>query len=110
MGNFLIYSVAAIAEISGCFMFWRWLRLGKSPLWVIPGCLVLAGFAYMLTRSTAALAGRSFATYGGVYIVASLLWMWIVEGARPDRWDVAGAIICLLGVVIIMHGPRMTGG
>ena len=68
-----------------------WARLGESPLWVVPGCCALAGFAYLLTRSDAAQAGRSFAAFGGVYIVTPLLWMRVVEGARADRRDAAGA-------------------
>ena len=104
--QFRVYGLAAVAEIGGCFSFWAWLRLGRSPLWVVPGCCALVGFAYLLTGSNAAQAGRSFAAYGGIYIVTSLLWMWVVEGVRPDRWDVAGAAVCLVGVAIIMHGPR----
>lgn len=106
MANLLLYGPAAIAEISGCFAFWAWLRLGRSPLWLIPGCAALVLFAYLLTRTSAAEAGRSFAAYGGVYIVASLGWMWIVEGVRPDRWDLVGAAFCLLGAAIILLGPR----
>jgi len=63
-------------------------------------------FAVLLTRIDAAFAGRAYAAYGGVYIVASLMWLWLVEGARPDRWDVAGAIICLTGAAVILFGPR----
>jgi small multidrug resistance family-3 protein len=106
MGNLVIYALAALAEIAGCFSFWAWLRLGRSPLWLAPGCCALAVFAFLLTRVNAAEAGRSFATYGGVYIVASLLWMWAVEGSRPDRWDTLGGAVCLLGAGVILFGPR----
>ena len=100
------YVAAAIAEIAGCFAFWAWLRLDRSALWVIPGIACLALFAYLLTRIDSVLAGRAFAAYGGVYIVASLAWMWSVEGARPDRWDVIGGVICLAGAAVILWGPR----
>ncbi|MCZ6742811.1 MAG: YnfA family protein [Alphaproteobacteria bacterium] len=106
MRAFAIYAVAALAEIGGCFAFWAWLRLGKSALWVLPGMAALALFAYLLTRIDAAYAGRAFAAYGGVYIAASLGWMWLVEGARPDRWDAIGATICILGAGVILFGPR----
>ena len=72
--------MTAIAEIAGCFAFWAWLRLGKS--------------------------GLAYAAYGGVYVVAPLLWFWAVEGVRPDRWDVIGGAVCLIGMAIILFGPR----
>ena len=97
---------AALAEIGGCFAFWAWLRLSKSALWVLPGMAALALFAYLLTRVDSAFAGRAYASYGGVYIASSLLWLWIVEGARPDRWDLIGAAICFLGAAVILFGPR----
>ena len=106
MQSFGFYALAAVAEIAGCFAFWAWLRLGKSILWVGPGIVSLVLFAYLLTRVDVLFAGRAYAAYGGVYIFASLLWLWIVEGARPDRWDVIGAAVCFLGAAIILLGPR----
>jgi small multidrug resistance family-3 protein len=100
------YVVAALAEIAGCFAFWAWLRLDKSALWLLPGVVSLAVFAWLLTRVDSSAAGRAYAAYGGVYIVASLGWLWAVEGVRPDRWDTVGAAICLLGATIILFGPR----
>ncbi|HYH39553.1 MAG TPA: YnfA family protein [Azospirillum sp.] len=102
----LIYAGAALAEIAGCFAFWAWLRLGKSALWLLPGLLSLTLFAWLLTRVDAAFAGRAYAAYGGVYIAASLAWLWVVEGSRPDRWDLAGAAVCLLGAAVILFAPR----
>jgi small multidrug resistance family-3 protein len=104
--TFLVYAGAALAEIAGCFSFWAWLRLGKSHLWLVPGMGALALFAYLLTLVPFDAAGRAYAAYGGVYIVASILWLWIAEGARPDRWDIAGAGICLAGAALILFGPR----
>lgn len=109
-GSVLAFALAAALEIAGCFAFWAWLRLGKSALWILPGTLALALFAVALTRVDAAFAGRAYAAYGGVYIAASLLWLWLVEGARPDRWDAAGAALCLLGAAIVLLGPRPAPG
>ena len=79
MESFAIYALAAVAEIAGCFAFWAWLRLGKSIYWILPGITSLTIFAILLTRIDLTFAGRTFAAYGGVYIVASLLWLWIIE-------------------------------
>jgi len=106
MTSFIFYIAAALAEIGGCFAFWAWLRLGRSLYWVIPGLASLAVFAFLLTRIDSAFAGRAYAAYGGVYIAASLAWLWVVEGQRPDRWDLLGAIVCLVGAAIILYGPR----
>ncbi len=104
--SLVIYAVAALAEIGGCFAFWAWLRTGKSPLWLLPGMVSLALFAWLLTRVDSASAGRAYAAYGGIYICASLLWLWLVEGTQPDRWDIGGAAICLVGTGVILLGPR----
>lgn len=100
------YLGAALAEIAGCFAFWAWLRLGKSIVWLVPGMVSLALFAFLLTLIDADHAGRAYAAYGGVYIAAALFWLWIVEGAVPDRWDLIGAAICLGGAAVILWGPR----
>ena len=97
---------AALAEIAGCFAFWAWLRLDKPIWWVIPGMAGLALFAYLLTFAEVTAAGRAYAAYGGIYIAASLGWLWIVEGIRPDKWDSCGTALCLLGAGIILFGPR----
>lgn len=102
----LIYVLAALAEIGGCFSFWLWLREGKSGWWAAPGLISLALFAWLLTKVDSAAAGRAYAAYGGVYICASLAWLWAVEGVRPDRWDVIGATICIAGAAMILLGPR----
>ena len=104
--TFLIFILAALAEIAGCFSFWAWWRLGKSALWLVPGMLSLAAFAFLLTFAESNAAGRAYAAYGGVYICASLFWLWTAEGVRPDRFDLAGAAICLFGAAIILFAPR----
>jgi len=100
------YILAATAEIAGCYAFWAWLRLGKSAWWIAPGLVSLALFAWALTWVDSAAAGRAFAAYGGVYICASIVWLWLVEQVRPDRWDLIGAAICLVGAAIILAAPR----
>lgn len=106
MTAFPIYVAAAVAEIAGCFAFWAWLRFGKSAYWLAPGVASLIVFAWLLTRVDTSFAGRAFAAYGGIYILASMSWMWLVEHQRPDRWDVTGVIVCVIGSAIILLGPR----
>ena len=106
MKPLIIYIGAAVAEIAGCFAFWAWLKLGKSALWALPGLVALVVFAFLLTKIDTLFAGRAYAAYGGVYIAASLGWLWAVEGMRPDRWDAIGTGICLIGAGIILFGPR----
>lgn len=101
-----LYALAAIAEIAGCFAFWAWLRLDKQAVWIIPGIASLILFAWLLTRIDAAFAGRAYAAYGGIYILASMAWMWIIEGAKPDRWDGFGVMLCVIGALVILFGPR----
>ena len=95
-----------MAEIVGCFAFWAWLRLDKSALWLVPGVLLLLAFPWVLTRVDVELAGRAYAAYGGVYIVASLAWLWAIDDVQPNRWDATGAAIYLLGAAVIVLGPR----
>lgn len=102
----LAYAGAALAEIAGCFAFWAWLRLGRSAWWALPGIASLVAFAGLLTLVDSPAAGRAFAAYGGVYVAASILWLWLAEGQRPDRWDLGGSTVCLAGTAIIVLGRR----
>ena len=100
------YIAAALAEIAGCFAYWAWLKLDRSPLWRAPGMVSLALFAWLLTFIPGEAAGRAYAAYGGVYIAASVLWLWLMEGQRPDRWDLTGLAVCLVGSAIILLPSR----
>jgi len=106
MKAYLLFSVAALAEIAGCFAFWAWWRLDKPVWWLVPGMMSLAVFAAALALVPSQAAGRTYAAYGGIYIVASILWLWLVEGRLPDRWDVSGGLVCLAGTTLILFGPR----
>lgn len=107
MKTYAWYTLAAFAEIGGCYAFWVWLRQAKSLFWLVPGMVALAVFAFALTRVESDHAGRAYAAYGGLYILSSLIWLWVVEKVRPDRWDILGAGICILGSLIILFGPRV---
>lgn len=100
-----LYVLAALLEISGCFAVWSWWR-GANALWLIPAALALAGFAYVLALTAPSHAGRSYAAYGGIYIAASLIWLWVVEGSRPDWGDLGGAALALAGAALILWAPR----
>jgi small multidrug resistance family-3 protein len=106
MKTFIIYVLAAAAEIAGCFAFWAWLKLHKPAFWVLPGLISLAIFAFLLTRVDAPAAGRVYAAYGAIYIASSIAWLWAVEHQKPDNWDLVGTTVCLVGAAIILFGPR----
>jgi small multidrug resistance family-3 protein len=101
-----LFVLAAVAEIAGCFAFWSWARLNASSLWIAPGIASLILFAWLLTRVDVDYAGRAFAVYGGIYIAASLVWLWLVEGRVPDRWDVLGGSLSVAGALVIVCAPR----
>lgn len=106
MGTIFIYAGAAVAEIAGCFAFWAWMRQGASAMWLLPGLVSLAAFAWLLTLAPSDYAGRAYAAYGGVYVAASLVWLWLAEGRKPDTWDLTGGVVVLLGAEIILWAPR----
>lgn len=102
----LIFVVAAIAEIAGCFAIWSVVRSQAPVWWLVPGVAALVGFGFLLTLAPVDAAGRAYAGYGGIYIAVSLAWLWLVEGRLPDRFDLIGAAICLLGAAVILFAPR----
>ena len=105
--NVAVFVLAAFFEIAGCFAFWAWLRRGGSPLIALLGVLSLIAFAFTLTRVDSAFAGRAYAAYGGIYIAASLVWLWLAEGQRPIWSDILGASIAIIGALVIVGlAPR----
>lgn len=106
MKTYILFAIAALAEIAGCFAFWAWWRLDRPLWWLAPGMASLAVFAGVLALVPSEAAGRTYAAYGGIYIAASILWLWLVEGRLPDRWDIGGGLICLAGASVILFGPR----
>jgi small multidrug resistance family-3 protein len=104
-----LFFVTAIAEIVGCYLPWLVLTQGRPTWWLLPAAVSLAVFAWLLTLHPSA-AGRTYAAYGGVYVVVALLWLWRVDGVVPTRWDIVGGAICLVGMAIIAMQPRAAAG
>ena len=100
--NVLVFAVAAFFEIAGCFAFWWWLRRGAPPYIPVLGVASLVAFAVALTRVDSVFAGRAYAAYGGIYIAASLVWLWLAEGQRPKSTDLIGAGIAIIGALVII--------
>jgi small multidrug resistance family-3 protein len=105
MKTFLLFVVTALAEIAGCYLPYLWLRKGGSAWLLLPAAVSLALFAWLLTLHPTA-SGRVYAAYGGVYVSAAILWLWLIDEVKPTRWDLLGAALCLVGMAIIMFSPR----
>ncbi len=99
-----IFTVTAVAEILGCYLVFLWTRGGRSPLFLVGAALSLAAFAWLLSFHPN--AARAYAAYGGVYVATAVVWGWLVERNLPDRWDLIGASVSLIGMAIIAFGPR----
>ena len=97
-----IFCIAAFFEIAGCFAFWSWARRGGGTVVVLLGILSLIVFAFTLTRVDSVFVGRAYAAYGGIYIAASLFWLWAVEGQPPTSTDLIGAGFAVLGALVII--------
>ena len=106
LGSGELYIFAAVCEIAGCFAVWAVLRNGAAVWWLGAAAVSLGVFAWLLTRSESDFAGRAYAAYGGVYIAASLLWLWVVEGQPPSRMDLLGVAACLVGAGLILSQGR----
>ena len=104
--SLVLFGLAAVAEIAGAWLIWQGVREHRGLLWAGAGVLVLGAYGFVATLQPDAHFGRILAAYGGVFVVGSLLWGVAVDGFRPDRYDVVGAAICLLGVAVIMYSPR----
>jgi small multidrug resistance family-3 protein len=99
------FVLAGLCEIGGGYLVWQWLRNGKS-LWLgITGAAVLVLYGVIPTFQPAHF-GRVYAAYGGVFVALSLLWGWLIDKASPDKYDLIGGSICLVGVFVIMYWPR----
>lgn len=103
--SILLFALSAVTEIGGSWLVWQGLREHRGLLWIAGGLLSLALYGFVATLQPDLNFGRVLAAYGGVFIVGSLLWGVVFDGFRPDRWDVIGAVICLVGVAVIMLGP-----
>ena len=101
-----LFIVAAVAEIGGAYLMWQAVKEGRGPLFALAGAIALAGYGAVAALQPDANFGRVLAAYGGVFIVGSLLWGTAIDGFRPDRFDLAGAALCLVGVAVIMYPPR----
>lgn len=101
-----LFVATAVAEIVGCYLPYLYLRRAASPWLLVPAAMSLGVFAWLLSMHPALGAGRAYAAYGGVYVAVAVLWMWRIEGTRPDRWDLIGAGVALLGMSIIAFAPR----
>ncbi len=102
----LLFALAALAEIGGAWLVWQGLRESKGLLWIGAGMLALGTYGVVISLQPEAHFGRIMAAYGGVFVAGALAWGVVVDGFRPDRWDVVGAAICLLGVAVIMYAPH----
>lgn len=102
-----LFIVAALAEIGGAWLVWQGVRENRGLLWIGAGVLALGAYGFVATFQTDPHFGRVLAAYGGVFVAGSLLWGMAVDGFRPDRWDIVGAAVCLLGVALIMYAPRV---
>ena len=105
MKTFLLFVATALAEIIGCYLPLLWLRQGRTAWLLVPAAASLALFAWLLTLHPTA-SGRVYAAYGGVYISMALLWLWAVDGIKPQTTDWIGAALCLSGMAVIMLGAR----
>jgi len=101
-----LFVLAAVAEIGGAWLVWQGVREQRGLLWVGAGFVALGLYGLVATLQPDANFGRVLAAYGGVFVAGSLAWGMVVDGFRPDRYDVAGAVVCLLGVAVIMYAPR----
>ncbi len=105
--SLLLFALAALAEIGGAWLVWQGVREHRGLLWAGAGIVALGAYGFVATLQPDASFGRILAAYGGVFVAGSLLWGMVMDGFRPDRYDLAGALICLIGVAVIMYSPRV---
>jgi small multidrug resistance family-3 protein len=101
-----LFLLAAIAEIGGAWLIWQGVRESRGPAWIGAGVAALGAYGFVATLQPDANFGRILAAYGGVFVAGSLAWGMVVDNFQPDRWDLLGAAVCLVGVTVIMYAPR----
>ncbi|MFC5262483.1 YnfA family protein [Kribbella qitaiheensis] len=101
-----LFGVAAVAEIGGAWLVWQGVREHRGVLWMLGGIVALGAYGFVATLQPDPNFGRILAAYGGVFVAGSLAWGVVADGFRPDRWELAGALVCLVGVGLIMYAPR----
>ncbi len=106
--SLVLFALAAVAEIGGAWLVWQGVREQRGLVWIGAGVLALGLYGFVATLQPEANFGRILAAYGGVFVAGSLAWGMVMDGFRPDRYDVLGALICLIGVAVIMYAPRST--
>lgn len=104
-----LFIAAAVAEIGGAWLVWQAVREKRGIMWMGAGVIALGLYGFVATFQPSPHFGRILAAYGGVFVVGSLIWGVVADGFRPDRYDIIGAVICLIGVAVIMYGPRAAG-
>lgn len=104
--SMLLFVLAALLEIGGAWLVWQGVREHRGWLWVGLGAIALGLYGLVATFQPEASFGRVLAAYGGVFVAGSLVWGAVVDGFHPDRWDLTGALVCLVGVALIMYAPR----
>ncbi len=100
------FLLAGLCEIGGGYLVWLYMRDDKSPLYLLAGAIVLFLYGIIPTLQPASSFGKVYAAYGGIFIILSILWGWLIDGTRPDGYDIVGGLVCLVGVYIIMYAPR----
>ncbi|MEV6772022.1 YnfA family protein [Nocardia sp. NPDC051030] len=106
--SIVLFGLAAVAEIGGAWLIWQGVREHRGWGWMGAGVVALGVYGFVATLQPDANFGRILAAYGGVFVAGSLAWGMAMDGFRPDRWDVIGAVVCLVGVTLIMYMPRST--
>jgi small multidrug resistance family-3 protein len=101
-----LFVLAAIAEIGGAWLVWQGWREHRGLWWIAGGVIALGAYGFVATFQSDPNFGRILAAYGGVFVAGSLAWGMLLDGFRPDKWDLIGAAICLAGVAVIMYAPR----
>ena len=104
--SLVLFVLAALAEIGGAWLVWQGLREDRGLWWIAAGVLALGAYGFVAAFQPDPHFGRILAAYGGVFVAGSLAWGMVVDGFRPDRYDVGGALLCLVGVAVIMYAPR----